>query len=104
MRYDLSRLRRSVRQERQIARDTGGRRTAGSGNQPGHKGDVRAGHGWLVEAKTTLAVRYTLRLSDWRKIEREALQARKTPAMQIEVAGRMLVVVSYDDWLSRLAD
>ena len=105
--------RKSLRQEREIATDARGRRVAGSGNQPGNKGDVRVAGapwaipgqstsdlGWLVEAKCTDSPRYSLSLKVWRKIESEAIRACKEPALVVEVAGRKLVVVSYDAWLA----
>lgn len=85
-------------QEKRIAKETGGRRVAGSGSQPGYKGDVKD-PGWLIEAKQTVKARFPLTLQLWRKIEAEAFRASKTPAMVIEMAGRSLVVISYDDWL-----
>jgi len=92
-------MRRSVRQERKIAREAGGRRTAGSGNQPGNKGDVRTDR-WLVEAKTTTAKGYTVTMATWRKIELEAHRKLLEPALIIEIDGRQLVIVDYHAWLS----
>ena len=97
--FTIRKLRSSVRQEKKIAKDVGGRRVAGSGSMPGNKGDVKAS-GWLVEAKQTLKARFPLTLQLWRKIEREAFKASKTPAMVIEMAGRSLVVIDYKDWLA----
>ena len=96
------RLRRSVQQERGIAQDVGGRRVAGSGNQPGNKGDVRAGD-WLIEAKQTVKPSYSLKLGEWRKIEAAAIRASKSPVMIVEMAGRKLAVIDYDDWLALMS-
>lgn len=95
-------LRRSVRQERAIARDTGGRRQAASGSLPGLKGDVKT-KSWLIEAKTTAGVTYTLKLRTWRKIEQEALVARKEPVLVLEISGRKLAIIDYDLWVDMLA-
>lgn len=101
--FQLRRLKQSVAQEKRIARDTGARRVAGSGSQPGNKGDVK-GEGWLIEAKRTNTSGYRLDIKTWRKIEREALRTVREPAMVIEIAGRQLVVISYDTWLSLKGD
>lgn len=92
-------IRRSIHQEKTIARQVGGRRVAGSGNQPSNKGDVRA-DGWLIEAKQTSLPRYNLTLAVFRKIEREAIRAKKEAALIVEMAGRTLVVLDYQTWLS----
>lgn len=93
------RIRRSVRQEKRIARDVGGRRVAGSGSMPGFKGDVKDPK-WLTEAKTTSARSYSLKLSTFRKIELEAIRASKEAALVVEIAGRQLVVLDYNTWLA----
>lgn len=93
------RLRRSVAQEKGIARDIGGRRVAGSGNQPGLKGDVKDSR-WLVEAKQTKGTRYSLTLLTWRTCETYAIKAGKEPVMVVEMAGRKLAVIDYNVWLA----
>ena len=100
---NVRKLRSSVAQEKRIAKDVGGRRVAGSGSMPGNKGDVKHAD-WLIEAKQTVKGRFPLTLQLWRKIETEAFRASKTPAMVIEMAGRSLVVISYDDWLAMRGD
>ena len=97
--FTIRKLRASVAQEKKIAKDVGGRRVAGSGSMPGNKGDVREAN-WLIEAKQTVKGRFSLTLQLWRKIECEAFRTGKTPAMVIEMAGRSLVVISYQDWLA----
>jgi hypothetical protein len=96
-------LRHSVQQEKRIARTTAATRTAGSGNQPavGQKGDVKQER-WLIEAKRTDNSRlsYSLKLSDWRKIECAAMRAAKEAAMVIEIGGRSLVVIDYQAFLT----
>ncbi len=99
---DKQRLRRSVQQERGIAKDVGGRRVAGSGNQPGNKGDVDADR-WRIEAKQTVKPSYSLKLAEWRKIETAAIRASKSPVMIVEMAGRKLAVIDYNDWLALIA-
>lgn len=94
----LSKIRSSVQQEKSIARELGGRRVAGSGAMPGNKGDVRAG-AWLVEAKQTRSPNYQLKLSILRKIEAEALKARKLPVLIVEMSGRSFAVLDLDTFL-----
>lgn len=96
-------LRRSRQQEKRIARETGGRTIAGSGSTPSDKGDVKDGE-WLTEAKTTTKVAFRLTLSDWRKIEKQAMRVGKEPAMQLDISGRHLVVIDYNTWLRLKAD
>ena len=92
-------LRASVAQEKQIARDVGGRRVAGSGSMPGNKGDVKEDE-WLIEAKMTVSGRYSLTLQTWRKIEREAAVKGKRPVIIVKIAGRSLAVIDYHDFLA----
>lgn len=89
-------LRRSVAQEKQIARETAGRRTAGSGSTPtqSSKGDVAA-PGWLVEAKQTSGAGYRLTLATWRQVYVQAVRQSRHPVMQIDIAGQKLAVI---DW------
>lgn len=93
------RLRNSARQEHKIAIQMGGRRVAGSGSQPGNKGDVKAER-WLVEAKQTKGARFTLTIGLWRKIFSEAVRASREPAMVIELSGRSLAVIDYQTFLA----
>lgn len=88
------RVRRSIRQEKRIARTiASSSRVAGSGSQPGNKGDVRLGKHWLCEAKFTDAVSYSLKLKTWQKIEMEAYKAKRMPVMIINIAGKEFAVV-----------
>jgi len=97
------RIRRSVRQERRIARDVGGRRVAGSGSMPGNKGDVAA-PGYLLEAKYTDKASYSLKLAIWRKIECEAIRAGCEPGLIIEIMGRRLIVLDYNAWRGLISE
>jgi len=83
--------RRSPGQERDIAR-RGGIPTPGSGSGPTHKADVRKYRGaFRVEAKSTGHKSFSIKLSDWKKIEDAAYPNREEPMMIIEFvdeAGR----------------
>ena len=98
---DRNRLRRATGAERRVAIDNAGRRTAGSGNQPsvGQKGDVKAAD-WLFEVKDAVGPRYSITLLTWRTIECQAIRASKEPALVLNLAGRKLVIVSYDAFLA----
>lgn len=96
--YLTRRIRSSVQQERRIAKAVGGHRVAASGALPGAKGDVKTAE-WLIEAKQTIRSRYSLTLAVWRKIEREALEKGKKPALIVEMAGRSVAVIDLNDWL-----
>lgn len=95
----LRRKKESVRQEKRIAEDIAGRRVSGSGALTGMKGDVTE-QTFLIEAKQTKAPRFSITLPLWRKIFGEAARASKLPAMVIEMAGRKVVVIDYDDFLA----
>lgn len=76
--------RRSPRQEADIAR-RGGIPTPGSGSGPTHKADVRNYCGvFRVEAKTTSHRSFSIKLSDWQKVEDAAYPNREEPMMIIE--------------------
>lgn len=77
---------RSIKQEKSVARRTGGRTTPGSGNQPGAKGDVRAVASSVTECKCTTRKSFTLKLADLMKIE-NASHAGENPIMEIEFQG-----------------
>lgn len=94
-----AKLRRSVRQEKSIATAVGGRRVAGSGSQPGNKGDVRTER-WLIEAKQTVKPSYRLTLDVWRKIEHHAIKAGREPVLIVEMAGRSLAVMDLNAFLA----
>lgn len=72
---------------------------AGSGNQPSEKGDVKDGFNWLVENKSTIGNRYSLRLSDWRKIKNEAIRAGREPVIQLDMNGERLAIIDQRTWL-----
>lgn len=95
----VRRTKASVQQEKRLAVDIGGRRVAGSGALQGMKGDVKE-EDWLVEAKMTKANRYSLTLAVFRKIECEAIRAGRRPVLALELAGRTLAVVTWDDFLA----
>lgn len=97
--FRKSLLRLSKAQEKGIAVEVGGRRTAGSGNQPTDKGDVSSAE-WLGEAKMTKSTRFGLTLLMWRKIEYYAMKKGKLPYMVIELAGRKLAVIRWEDFKS----
>lgn len=78
--------RRSRTQEKKAAKRLGGRVQAGSGNQPGTKGDVRRQGEVRLECKLTTAKSYRLNLADLMKIEQAAYSGEK-PALEIEFQG-----------------
>lgn len=88
-----------MQQEKRIAREVGGHRVAGSGSLPGMKGDVSSKH-WLVEAKQTVMGRFSLTLKLWRKIEGEAVAKGKLPVIVVELAGRKVAIIDYNEFLA----
>ena len=86
---------RSVRQEKAIAKALGGRRVAGSGSQPGSKGDVACGR-FLIEAKQTTGKGYRLTQAVWVKIYSEAVKTAREPVLVVDIGGRQLAVLDFE--------
>lgn len=99
--------RMSVRQERRIADDIGGRVQPGSGAPAFYKSDAVAGLDLRVEAKTTSKQSYSLTTSVIDKIRAEALSGGQEDwAMQIEFQGQFahkrVAVIDWDRFLDLL--
>lgn len=75
-------LEKSRAQERRTAKDLGGERTAGSGNQWHSKGDVKAKR-FLVECKRTDAASFSLKKSVLRAHKFDALKAGKDALVEV---------------------
>lgn len=87
---------RSIKQERRIAQDLGGRTTPASGARWGARRDVRS-DAWLVEAKTTGQPFYRVDDKDLLFLKQQAYRIGKTPAYVVEFQGRgELAVVPLD--------
>lgn len=97
--FVIRRQKSSVHQEETLATKLDGRRVAGSGNQPGLKGDVKTSR-WLIEAKQSSGTRFSLTLGLLRKIELEAIRAHRAPVMVIEMAGRSYAVLKLEDFMA----
>jgi len=70
--------------EKDIAKRSGAKRVAGSGNQPGKPGDIR-GNKFLREAKATKKDSISLRGKWLRKITEEALAVGRTPLVEVRL-------------------
>ncbi|MFE6745918.1 hypothetical protein ACFVGM_08715 [Kitasatospora purpeofusca] len=88
----------SLRQERRVAVDIGGRPTAASGAGPFVKNDVR-NRTWSIECKTTGADRFTLTHKALTAAEINALLDNREMAFVIEMCGRQWAVVAAEKWL-----
>lgn len=71
------------RQETARAKAIGGRRQPGSGNKPGHGGDVRTDC-TVEELKLTTKQSYALRRADLQKVMEQALAMGRIPVFLIE--------------------
>lgn len=89
---------RSQAQERRLEKAFDGQRAAASGAFWSRKGDVR-GEKYLIEAKTTAAKSFSLKSSELKKIETEALLVGRVPVFCVEMSGRNYVVLLEDDFL-----
>lgn len=78
---------KSQLQEKSVAKDLNARTVVASGALWGSKGDVRHDN-LLVECKTTEKDFYSLTLTTWEKIEREAVRdGLRIPVMCIDIKG-----------------
>ncbi len=99
--------RRSQAQEKRVALELGGRVQKASGATPFAKGDVHVAGELKVECKTTSSRRFTLKVSEVLKIQREALMGSvESWVMQIEFQGAVgshhKLAVLEDAWFLQL--
>lgn len=73
---------RSARQERKIAKETGGKVQPGSGSSPRARGDVKTAEE-LIEAKFTDRASFVLNKHVWNEHRRRAANQGKEPVMII---------------------
>lgn len=93
------RKRVSQKQEKDAAKRHGGRLQAGSGSGPYQKGDVRSDTE-MHEMKTVLhgKKQITVKASDLRELERDALIEGRRPVFGIRVDGRDYVILDANDY------
>ena len=97
--------RRAMRQERELARDTGSRVQPGSGSIPGAKGDVRSRGKFRAECKFTKAVSYRVDRHTLDKISSEC-SFGEVPVLDVAFVGSSgqtedrWVMIPYDDWIT----
>lgn len=78
--------------ERAEAKRRGVRPVPASGALPGLGGDIEDGE-FLIEHKHTDRASFSLKVSTWEKIRREAHQQLRSPKMVINISGLRLEVV-----------
>jgi hypothetical protein len=88
------------KQERDVARRRGGRQTGGSGSGWRRPNDVRES-GVLWEMKSTGKTQITIKLTDWDKLEMNALTSGVMPALHVQIGTKRLVLISEDDFDER---
>jgi hypothetical protein len=76
----LSNRKRGDRDEKRFVKAHGGKRVAGSGSSAEKKGDVEMGE-FLVQNKCTTQKSFGIKVADLQKIEVEALNRGKKPAL-----------------------
>jgi hypothetical protein len=69
--------------EKRAAKRLGGRQTPGSGAFQGAKGDIRKG-AFLIESKATVNASLSVTHAWLQKIDKEALDTGKTPALLVQ--------------------
>lgn len=82
------------RQERRIAKKTGGKQQPGSGSGWLHPNDVKSDE-YLHEAKQG-AKSVTIKEKDWEKVRRNAILMGRQPLMHIQIGKRRLVLHDED--------
>lgn len=92
-------LRRSRAQEKQDAKDYGGRVTPGSGNGVFKKGDVRCVD-VLIENKRTDKDALSIKGEWLDKIRKEAQSEGREPVVGIDINGRHWVLLLRADYLA----
>jgi hypothetical protein len=110
------RRRRSNKQEKTLARQTGGRAQAGSGAVWSAKGDTKdKGHfldtlkAFLHECKFTAKASFSLSTKLWDEISEKAFREGRKPAMEIKLNAEAhneldLIVLSKSDYLELRGD
>lgn len=99
--------RRSMRQERELAADSGARVQPGSGALPGAKGDVRSRGKFRAECKFTKAKSFRVTRAILDKISSECSYG-ETPVLDIAFLNRVgqtedrWVAIPYEDWLAKI--
>jgi len=89
---------KSQRQEVRVAKLLSGRVTPGSGSFAGHKGDIVHDR-FLIEAKRTDKDSLSIKNSWLGKIEAEAFQAGRYPALSIQIGSRSQCLGGEADWV-----
>ena len=89
---------KSQKKENSRAKELGGKVQPGSGNQFFAKGDIKL-ENYLIEHKYTDNKSYSITLSTFKKIEKEAQALLKNPAMIIEIRDTKFVLLRYNDIL-----
>lgn len=96
----------SQKQEKDVAKELGGRTVVASGAFWGAKGDVRSDE-FLVECKTTQNAWYVIHAKTWEKIEQEAIRDRlKRPVLVIDLnnGAKRIAVFSPHDFYKDIKD
>lgn len=92
--------RKSLLQERRVAKDLGGKVQPGSGAPDFYKSDVRKIGDVRVECKTTGAKSYSLKLHELEKIKAEAVEGGlESWAMQIEFDHKKFAIIDWQEFL-----
>lgn len=91
-------LKRSRKQEDDLASTYRGSRNMMSGAGWVRKADVRSDD-MLIEAKTTAAKSYSLKLSELRELRKQAIMDDRMPVFIVDIQGHRYVVLDENDWL-----
>jgi len=84
--------------ESTVAEDFGGRIQTGSGNQWFAKGDVKTGK-HVISCKQTDRDSFSITGNDWNEIRKIAEAAGRSPILAINMNGKRIAVMDYDEML-----
>lgn len=93
----------SRKQENEVAADNDGQRNPGSGNGRIHKNDVRSQQ-YLFECKTTERASASLKLSELKDLERNALSSGRDPVWVNDIQGKRFYTIPDYLWQTLRGD
>ena len=91
--------RHGTKSEKRVARSVGARTTPGSGSLPGRKGDSELPE-MLIESKCTVNSSLSVKHEWLRKIEREALEKNRAPALTLSFVHDSGEAKPAGDWIA----
>lgn len=89
--------------EQQVAKDFKASVTPSSGNQWFAKGDVSSKE-YKISCKSTDKESFTLKKADWLEIQKIAFASGVVPLLAVDLNGKKLIILDYDEYLSSIEE